>query len=184
VGFATYYSKCIRNFSELVAPLTDLLKGKSSNTVCWSAQCEVAFQRLKAALVSAPVLRSPDFSRQFIVQTDASDIGLGAVLAQVFEDGEHPILYASRKLLQRERAYSAVEKECLGVVWAVRTFACYLEGVEFVVMTDHMALKWLDRVKDNNSRLLRWSLALQSYKFEVIHRAGSKNVNADFFSRY
>ena len=113
------------------------------------------------ALCQSPVLRSPDFKKQFILQTDASDRGVGAVLSQMGDDGkEQPVAYFSRKLLPREVRYSTIEKECLAIKLGVEAFRVYLLGREFVVQTDHRSLVWLNKLKDKNARLARWSLIL------------------------
>ena len=130
------------------------------------------------------MLKSPDFTSQFILQTDASDHGVGAVLSQRDEHGaDHPVAYFSKKLLAREVRYSTVEKECLAIRLATHSFRVYLLGRPFVIQTDHRALQWLDRLKDSNPRLARWSLALQPFQFTVEHRAGLLNGNADALSR-
>ena len=132
----------------------------------------------------SPILKSPDFRRPFLVQTDASDRGVGAVLRQLDEEGiEHPVAYFSKKLQPREEKYATVEKECLAIKLAVQAFRVYLIGQPFEVQTDHHALEWLHRLKENNARLSRWSLALQPFDFKVVHRAGTANANADGLSR-
>ena len=106
------------------------------------------------------------------------------MLSQGDDKGEeHPIAYFSRKLLPREECYSTVEKECLAIKLAVYAFRVYLLGRQFVIQTDHRSLEWLDRLKENNNRLCRWSLALQPFNFVVKHRKGSENKNADALSR-
>jgi phospholipid-translocating ATPase len=125
-------------------------------------------------------MRSPDFSKPFILQTDASGIGIGAVLSQ---SEDCPIAYYSRKLLDRERKYATVEQECLAIFAGIRAFETYLIGKPFVLQTDHRALQWLQKSKDGNARLLRWSLLLQPYNFTVQHRKGTQNGNADALSR-
>ena len=153
----------------MAAPLTELTKKAAPNKVIWSDVCEEALQTLKRSLCTSPVLKCPDFQLPFIVQTDASDSGVGGVLSQVDERGQdHPVAYFSRKLLARERRYSTIEKECLAIKLATNAFR---------------ALEWLDRVKLDNSRLTRWSLALQPYQFKVIYRPGKDNGNADALSR-
>ena len=120
-GLASYYRKFVSNFATLAAPLTELLKKGQPERIVWTDECEKAFRELKSALTTEPVLKAPDFSRPFIVQTDASDKGIGAVLSQTGEDGqEHPVAYASRKLQPREKNYATVEKECLAIVWALK----------------------------------------------------------------
>ena len=127
---------------------------------------------------------SPDFTKPFVLQTDASDVGIGAVLSQSDDkELDHPIAYYSRKLLPRERKYSTIEKECLAIKLAVHAFRVYLLGKPFLIETDHRALEWLNSVKENNPRLARWSLLLQPYQFSVKHRPGARNGNADSLSR-
>lgn len=150
----------------------------------WDEAKEKAFQRLKAALTNPPVLRAPDFRKPFLVQCDASNRGMGVILCQEDADKqEHPILYASRKLSVREEAYSASEKECACLVWATQKLSCYLYGAEFVFITDHCPLTWLSQMSNKNPRLLRWSLALQQFSFEVRYKKGKANVNVDCLSR-
>jgi hypothetical protein len=164
--------------------LSDRTGKKFPNKIRWSSECEKAFNLLKIALITRPVLKLPNFDKPFVVQVDASERGLGAVLCQKDEQGrEHPIVYASRKLLERERSLSTTEKECLSLVWAIQLLHPYLYGTTFVVETDHNALVWLYKVKDTNQKLLRWSLILQQYKFSVCHKRGKDNVNADVLSR-
>ena len=150
----------------------------------WTAGCEEAFQKLKEALCAAPVLQTPDFSKPFFLQTDASERGVGAVVSQATEGGgDKPVAYFSRKLLAREERYSTVEKECLAIKLAVQAFRVYLIGRPFVIETDHRSLEWLDRMKENNARLSRWSLLLQPYQYSVQYRPGQGNQNADSLSR-
>ena len=135
-------------------------------------------------MCSKPVLQSPDFSKLFILQTDASNRGVGAVLSQQDSDGtDHPVGYFSRKIFLREEAYSTVEKECLAIKLGIEAFKVYLLGRQFEIHTDHNALIWLDRLKENNQRLTCWSLSLQLYSFVVKHRKGQMNKNADALSR-
>ena len=184
LGMTGYYRRFIANYAEIASPLTDLVKKSAPNKVLWSDGCNSAFNTLKKLLCSSPVLSSPDFSREFILQTDASDRAVGAVLSQVNEIGEeHPVGYFSRKLLPREERYSTIEKECLAIKRGVEAFSVYLVGRDFVIQTDHRALQWLNSLKDSNSRLTRWSLTLQAYSFSVRHRPGTTNSNADALSR-
>ena len=135
-------------------------------------------------MCKAPILYSPNFTKPFILQTDASDRGTGAVLSQKDDEGhDHPVAYYSRKFLPREERYSTIEKECLAIKLAAQAFRVYLLGRPFEIQTDHRSLVWLDRLKDSNSRLTRWSLALQPFQFTVTHRSGKANGNADALSR-
>ncbi len=144
---------------------------------------EKAFLELKGLLSDKPILRSPDFEKSFVLQTDASELGLGAVLMQEETGGRHPVVYLSRKLFPRETRYSVVEKECLALKWALDSLKYYLLGRDFVIETDHKALKWLNSMKDTNSRLTRWFLSIQPFRFIVKHRPGVENIAADFLSR-
>ena len=151
---------------------------------CWSPACEEAFQALKQRLVEAPVLAFPCFERGFLLDTDASGMGLGAVLAQVQDDGTvRPVAYASRTLQPHERNYSATEMEALGVVWAVRHFRHYIYGHHCDVFTDHEALKSLLNTPHPSGKLARWGLALQEMDLTISYRPGKKNVLADALSR-
>ncbi|EDW25277.1 GL27367 [Drosophila persimilis] len=134
---------------------------------------------VKGRLVLDPVLACANFSKKFILQTDASDYGLGSLLPQKTERGERVISYASRTLTGPERNYLATEKECLAIVWAIRQLRSYLEGYRFKAVTDHMALKWLNSIESPSGRVARWALELQQYVFEVAYRKGQLNVVAD-----
>ena len=119
LGLTGYYRRFIPNYASTATPLTDLTRKTEPNAVKWTGECEAAFKKLKEVLCSAPVLRTPDFTQPFIVQTDASDRGVGAVLSQSREDGDQPVAFFSKKLLPREERYSTVEKECLAIKLAV-----------------------------------------------------------------
>ncbi|CAB0016071.1 unnamed protein product [Nesidiocoris tenuis] len=181
LGICGYYRRFVPSFSKVASPLTDLLrKGKKFD---WTLECEQAFAQLKTLLTSSPVMAVPNFELPFVVQTDASVQGLGAVLTQRFHDGEKVIAYASRKLTGLERAYTATELECLAVLFAVERFRPYLEGCRFTVITDHHALKWLKEIKDPNPRLTRWALKLQAHDYDIEYRKGSMNLVPDALSR-
>jgi hypothetical protein len=142
-----------------------------------------AFQKIKDALVSAPVLSSPDFSKPFVIQTDASNTGLGAVLTQDLDGDERVIAYASRSLTKAERNYSVTERECLAVLFALEKFRPYVEGTHFTIVTDHYSLLWLNRMKDPAGKLARWSVKLNQFSFDLVHRKGKLNVVPDALSR-
>lgn len=182
IGLASWYRRFISNFSSIVSPITELLKGKIKKFE-WSKEADAAFLKLKSALVSAPVLANPDFSRPFVIQTDASDIGIGAVLVQEYEEGEKVISYMSQKLTSTQRKYNVAERECLAVLTALDKFRPYIEGVHFTVITDNSSLLWLKTLKDPMGRLGRWALRMQSYDFELRHRKGKNNVVPDALSR-
>ena len=154
LGLVGYYQRFIPQFSAIAAPLTDLTTKWLPDKVKWTEECQVSFQHLKETLIGDPVLRIADPSKPFVMQTDTSDRGLGAVLSQVDAQGEErPVAYASRKLFPRERKYSVIEKECLALVWALKVFHVhvYLFGQEFVVETDHQPLSWLGWMRNSNA---------------------------------
>ena len=163
--------------------MTDLTKKGQPNKVVWSEVHNQAFQKLKGVLCSDAVLKLPDLHQPFIIRTDASNRGLGAVLLQEDEGLEKPVAYASRKLLPRECNYSTIERECLGIVWGILKFQKYLYGKEFKLETDHLPLQWLQQKKSTNSRLMRWALSLQPYRLAVRYIKGNENVGADYLSR-
>ena len=158
IGLTGYYRKFIPDYAKIAAPLTDLTRKDN--------------KKLKSILCSSLVLASPDFTRPFTLQTDASDRGMRTVLSQCDDDGqEHPITYFSRKLLPRKEHYSTIKKECSAIKLGVQTFKVHLLGRQFAVQTDHRALEWLERLKDNNHRLTCWSLTLQPYDFSAKYQA-------------
>ncbi|KAK6166422.1 hypothetical protein SNE40_023117 [Patella caerulea] len=183
LGLVGFYRRFIPNFSTIAVPLSDLTKKGRPNLLTWDAQQENAFQALKRSLIRGPVLRLPDLREVFILQTDASDNGIGAILLQVENEVRMPVAYASRKLKDSETRYSTIEKECLAIVWSIQKFTRYLYGVEFVLETDHQPLIYLNRSNMTNSRLMRWALILQPYRFRIEAIKGSANVGADYLSR-
>lgn len=184
LGMVGYYRRFIKNFSEIATPLTNLLR-KNVKFV-WTKECEEAFEKLKAVLISYPLLQSPNFDLPFRLATDASDVGLGAVLLQEDDSGNVlPVAYFSRKLSPAETKYSTIEKEALCLIKALTHFSVYLSSSLYPVMiyTDHNPLVFIQRFKDKNMRLLRWSLFLQEYDIQIKHIAGRDNVIPDVLSR-
>lgn len=181
LGFCSYYRRFVKSYATIAAPLHALLK--EGQRFKWSAQCQEAFERLKAALVSAPVLQYPDPLQPFVLDTDASDHGVGAVLSQLFDGEERVVAYYSRALSTPERNYCTTRKELLAVVDAVRQFHPYLYGAEFTIRSDHSALQWLRKLRDPEGQLARWLARLDQYTYKVVHRPGEKHVNADALSR-
>ena len=184
LGLAGYYRRFVPHFATIAEPLTELTKGRNPDRVKWNERCEEAFHKLKELLSTPPILKVAEPNKQYVLQTDASEQGLGAVLSQVGENGgEHPVAFASRKFLPREKNYSVIEKECLAIVWSLQVFHVYLYGQKFSIETDHQPLSWLGRMKNNNQRLTRWALSIQPYCFKMRHRSGSSNNNADGLSQ-
>ena len=118
-----------------------------------------------------------------MVQTDASDVGIGAVLIQGDDGEERPLLYLSRKLEPRETRYSTIEKEGLAIKWALESLRYYLLGREFDLETDHRALSWINTMKDRNARITRWYLDLQPFSFRIRDKSSKTNLLADYLSR-
>ena len=184
LGMIGFYRRYVPEFASLVAPLVDLTKKNKPSKIVWSDSCQQAFDKVKRILSSSPVVQLPDFKKEFVVRSDASSEGIGAALMQQGDDGLlHPVLFASRKLLDREKRYSAIERECLALVWAVDKFNRYVFGRHFVIETDHRPLTYLSSSKTASARLQRWALALQEYRFTVTPIAGERNLEADLLSR-
>lgn len=181
LGLVGYYRKFIRDFAGITKPLTQCLKKGAKIEI--NKDFIDAFEKCKTLLVNEPILQYPDFRKEFIITTDASNVAIGAVLSQgkVFED--RPCQYASRTLTSTEQRYSTIEKELLSIVYAVKTFRPYIYGRHFKIYTDHRPLVWLWKLKEPNSKLLRWKLRLEEYDFEVIYKKGKYNSNADALSR-
>lgn len=178
LGLANYYRKFVENFTIKAKPLYKLLKKEVKYH--WDEQCEVSFQTLKQALTSPPVLAYPDFEREFTITCDASGSGLGAILEQ---DGR-VIMYASRSLRQAEVRWSTTELELNAVVFACRTFRCYILGRRTQVYTDHQPLRGTLKMQEASSRILRLLQKLAEYDLEIIYKKGKENSNADALSRY
>ncbi|PNF43128.1 hypothetical protein B7P43_G18013 [Cryptotermes secundus] len=182
LGLAGYYRKFIVDFSSFARPLTDLLKKENEWT--WTEKEQTSFELLKSKLTKAPLLQYPDFSKPFILTTDATGYAIGAILSQGKLGQDKPIAYASRTLNKAELNYATVEKELLAIVWACKHFRPYLLGRKFQIVTDHKGLTWIFNVKDPSSRLMRWKLLLEEHDYEIQYRAGQRNCNADSLSRY
>ena len=183
LGLCNFYRELHpSNFAKCAAPLYNLLKKDVEFDM--SPDCKNSFKELKAILTSDLVVRPPDFTKEFFLNTDASGYAIGAILGQKDEEGkEYVIAYASRLLKNAEKHYSVTEKECLAVVWATKHFRVYLFGKQFFVITDHRSLEWLLTLKDGSERLLRWSCYLQGLDFKIIYRPGRHHTNVDALSR-
>ena len=183
LGLVGYYRKFIKNFAEITKPLTDLIKKGCPMKVKWNHECEESFRIIKLMFSKDPILILPNLNKPFVVRTDASDVALGAVLMQEKNDLLMPCSFQSRKLLPRETKYPIIERECLAIIFAISKFSRYLLLSEFVIETDHKPLVYLKERKTSNSRLLRWALALQEFRFLVRPIPGRENVQADVMSR-
>ena len=183
LGLANYYRRFVKDFANIAKPLHRLTE--KSCKFHWTNVCQTAFDDLRHRLVSAPILAFPDHNQEFILDTDASDDGIGAVLSQIQDDGaEHVIAYASRILTKPERRYCVTRRELLAVVTFVHHFRQYLLGRRFSLRTDHGSLTWLSHFKEPEGQLARWLERLQEYDFSITHRPRKKHQNADSLSRH
>ena len=183
LGLTGYYRRFIEKYAEHSYELTEATRKSSPDRVVWNVEMLAEFAYLKDSLCCIPSLTLPLPSDQFVLQTDASGVGLGAVLSVQREGQELPVAFYSRKLQPRERRYSATELEGLAVVAAVSHFDAYLVTHPFLVETDHKALTFLNSAQHANGRLARWALKLQPFIFKIRYRPGLENSNADAFSR-
>lgn len=186
LGLTGYYRRFISNYAKIAEPLLKQLRQVQERNyhLHWSSDCTVAFDTLKHKLTSAPIMRTPDFTEPFILEVDACEYGLGAVLTQEYEGKKFVIAYASRTLSAPERKYGATEREALAIVWATQHFRPYLEGVKVLIRSDCKALQWLKDSKDVSGRLARWAMKLSAFQIESIqYRPGKANGNADSLSR-
>ncbi|XP_068240734.1 uncharacterized protein [Palaemon carinicauda] len=183
LGLTGYYRHYIPDYATIAAPLTDLIKKSQPNVVNWSLCHQESFEKLKNILSSHPIVKLPDLTKDFVLQVDASNVGLGAILMQYVDGERWPVQYASRKLKGAEQNYSVIEKECLAVVWAVKKFYQYLYGKAFVIESDHQPLKYLNSAGHINSRLMRWAMYLQQFEYTIHNIPGKENVGPDCLSR-
>ena len=174
LGLESYYRKFIQGFSQIARPLTDLTR--AGTTWDWNDREEQSFLQLKVALATTPVLRLPDFDRQFVVTTDASDISVGAILEQDFGCGLQPVAFASRKLNKVQICYSAYEGESLGIVWAIGQWRHYFQSPHSVVVrTYHSTLRHLPSQAAANTRVWKWLAIMLWYDLDIQHIPGKVN---------
>ena len=179
MGHCGYYRRFIFRFANIAQPLYALIEA-----FVWTDECEESFQKLRDALINAPILRSPDWTKIFHVHVDASNYAIGCILAQ---PGEHnmdfPVSYASRQLNDAEKNYTTTEREGLGMVYAIKKFRRYLLANKFVFFTDHQALLYLVNKPCNTGRIVRWFLILLEFDFTVVVKKGVTHLRADHLSR-
>ncbi|KAK3083976.1 hypothetical protein FSP39_006179 [Pinctada imbricata] len=181
LGLCSYYRKFIKDFADIARPRHRLTE--QSRTFTCTDDCNKAFILLKEKLTNSPILTHPDFSKPFIVDTDASDRAIGCVISQKQDGYEKVIAYASRPLSKSERKYCVTRKELLAVVHFIKYFRHYLYGRKCLLRTDHGSLKWLLRFKDPEGQLARWLEVVSSYDNEIQHRPGKQHGSADSLSR-
>jgi len=181
MGLSGYYRRFVKDFSVIAAPLYDLMKKGAK--FYWSAECQEAFDELKDRLISKPILALSEDEGMYLLDTDASETGLGAVLSQLQTNGERVIAYASRTLSAPERKYETTRKELLAVVYGLKRFCQYLLGRHFAIRTDHAALSWLRRTPEPMPQLARWLTFIEQFHYEVVHRSETKHADVDRLSR-
>ena len=187
LGVTSFFRRHIPEYAKKAQALHQLLR--KDNPFIWTAKTSASFEALKHSLIQAPVLKNPDFEREFIVTSDASAFALGAVLTQKFptQDGtteEFPIAFASRTLKPNELNYTVSEKELLAVIYAVQQFDFYVQGKHFTIRCDHRPLQYILNSKTSKSaRLERWSILLQGYNFTTEYQEGRSIAHADALSR-
>ncbi|KAJ0640342.1 putative nucleotidyltransferase, Ribonuclease H [Helianthus annuus] len=176
LGLAGYYRKFIRSFGVIAKPLTELTKKDSFK---WSITAQQAFEQLKHALTEAPVLALPDLNKPFIIETDASSKGVGAVLIQ----DNHPLAFFSKALCPRQMVLSVYEKELLAIIMAIKQWHYYLVAKPFIIRTDQKSLKHLLTQKITTPLQHSWLSKLMGYNYEIHYKKGVENVAADALSR-
>ena len=185
LGFANFYRKFIKNFSQIAAPLNALTS--PSVPFVWSPEADDAFTHLKTLFSTAPVLSMPDVSRQFVLEVDASETGVGAILSQRSgeDDQIHPCAFFSRRLTPAERNYDVGNRELLAIHDALKEWRHWLEGASlpFVVLSDHKNLVYTQSAKRLTPRQSRWALFFTRFDFTITYKPGSENVQADALSR-
>ena len=178
--FCNYYRKFVKNFAEVAKPLYRLTSKRVKFT--WEKEHEDAFQLLKTRLLQAPVLACPHFRHPFVIDTDASETPLGAVLSQIIDGEERPIAFESRVLSKTEINCTTTKREALGIVQSMQMFRLYIYGSQYIVRNDHASLQWLFR-QNADGMTFRMIQKMQEYNYRINHRPGEKDCKADGLSR-
>jgi hypothetical protein len=183
LGFANFYRRFIQDYSKVAKPLTDLTS--KSLEWNWTRECKMAFKLLKRRFTSAPILVHYDPDLPIVVECDASDFAIGAILSQKVNDKWHPVAFYSRKMNKAEINYEIHDKELLAVTAAFKEWRRYLEGAkhQITVYTDHRGLEWFANNRPINRRQARWALELDGYDFVIVYRPGVRNGKPDALSR-
>ncbi|GBG70800.1 hypothetical protein CBR_g8100 [Chara braunii] len=182
LGLASYYRRFIKGFAAIAGPLTNLLR--KDHPLIWTPECDQAFSKLKAALISAPVLIIPDPEKPFVLITDRQPEAISAILAQVGPSGlENVVEYASKSVPACKQNYAAPTGSCYAALWGISHFRAYLYGRKFTLVTDHEPLLALKKSKDYSGMIGRWATVLQSMDFDIHHRKHERHGNADGLTR-
>ncbi|SAM00569.1 hypothetical protein [Absidia glauca] len=185
-GLAQHYRRFMPGFAGIAAPITDLTRGvgPKRRSIVWTADCQVSFEKIKSMLCTAPILLTPDMTKPFRIETDASDFGIGAVLLQENVHGVWcPLAFESKKLSSAEQSYPAQERELLAILHALRTWRCLIEGQDFVVFTDHLPLRYFRTQTKPTNRLIRWMAEIEAFDPDIQYKPGKDNDVADILSR-
>ena len=184
LGFANFYRKFVKGYSQITAPLTEATK-KANPRFAWTKEMQSAFDHLKNVFTTAPVLQLFNWDLETRVETDASDYAIGACLSQKHEKNWKPIAFYSRKMTAPELNYDVHDKELLAIVEAMSQWKIYLEGPkhEVTVFSDHKNLSSFTEKKELNRRQVRWAETLASFHFKIVHKPGTENAAADALSR-
>ena len=203
LGFCSYYRRYVPHFYEVSSPLSNLTKSESRKSFKWTSECQESFDKLIDNLSTACTLAYPRDEGLFILDTDASEIGIGATLSQLqgtdkendfpkkqqtslekkFGGEEKVISFGSRSLSKEERNYCVTRKELLAIVYFMNYYRHYLLGRKFLVRSDHHALQWIFKLKDPSGQMARWQEQLANFDFEILYRPGRQHSNADGLSR-
>ena len=182
LGLAGYYRRLVKEFASIAVPLNKMTSRKTPYE--WGKEQQEAFVKLKLAITTAPVLGKPNYEKDWVLDVDASDVALGAVLGQEQEDMEvHPVYFWSRQLSKSEKNYSVTDRECLAVVAACKKLRPYILGRKVVIFGDHTAVKWIFNKTDISGIHARWKVTMSEFDYEVKSKPGSQNGNADAMSR-
>ena len=182
LGLCNYYRSFVECYAYIADPLTKLTRKDVKFN--WTNECQEAFENLKQKLITAPILAQFREQAHNEIYTDASNYGMSAILGQIHNDKHVVICYSSKMFNATQLNYSISEKECCALIYAVQKYRHYIYGSHFTVYTDHNPLKYITKIKNPNGRLMRYSMILQEYDFEVLYKPGKRHQNADTLSRY
>ena len=184
LGMFGYYRAYVADFAGIAKPLTDLTGNEVPVEIPWGEEQEKAFNQLREAMCSNPIMKAPEFGKPFFLQTDASGISVGCCLGQWDSlGGEHPVAYASQKLTTTQGNWAVIEREAYAVIWGLQKYRDIIFGAEITVYVDHNPLTFLSESATKSAKLTRWLLALQEFNLKLEYKRGVNNKVADFLSR-